>query len=194
MPDTADRDDYNDLIQELASMKKDKDTLLKAVRTQAAKAAAAEHLGKEHVEVFAHQFERYLSASIGDDGTVVLRVTDAAGRGRTRLNPTTLKSEAITVAHLAEEFRERFAHVISPRADQDKGEKKKPPAENLTERMRAEKERDRIAAAAPFTAAERDSYRRRNPWMKATFNLTDQMRVAKKDLTFAAELEQQAGS
>jgi hypothetical protein len=134
-----------------------------------------------------------LRADVHPDGVVEVRVVGDDGRTRF-IARNGSAPRPLTPDEALSELRQRYANVFDAsdsdgsRGATDTGQ----PGRNLTDAMATERKRLDTAAGAPLTVAERQTAAAMNPWSTATFNLTEQMRLIRRDPLFAESLKRRA--
>lgn len=182
------------LAADLTALRRDHDNLLAFAGRAIAEAVVARRLGPEHVKLFAPTLEKRIRLQFTPKGDVDVWVMLENGRYDFRADNTGKVLRA-TLDDLADDFAKEFADVLKgTEAVGDKPIEDKPTERNLTAEMVEIRRRQREAAAAPLTEQERASARSRNPFARETFNLTEQMRLKRKDSNFAIELERAAAA
>lgn len=182
-------DDAGDLLEQLAKTRAEGDALRRALIEHAGALAAAQHLGDA---AYGPIMATSLAIEVDDKGRVAVKVTDPAGRARTKFDSATRRFAAVTVADLAAELKARWPQLAKQEQSAPTDDKASDP-QNLTELMRAQREQERKATTAPLSESERSSARSRNPWRQGPmFNLTEQMKLERRDSGFAAILKEAA--
>jgi hypothetical protein len=186
--DSIDNDDRDDLVARLADARRDREALVEALREQMARAISAVNFGTHH-EVFWPQVMRRIDVRLVD-GAVAVKVVDETGKARIQLNSVTARFEPVGIDALAQEIRERWGSIFGAADNATSGDDqaKPKPTPNLTQEMKREKERERAEANRPLSETERNDWRLRNPWRAQTWNLTEQMRLLKRDPALADQL------
>jgi len=180
--------DAADLLEQLAQTRAERDALRRALVEHAGALAAAQHLGDA---AYGPIVAASLAVEVDDKSRVTVKITDAAGRARTKFDTNTRKFAAFTAADLAAEITARWPQLAKNEKPAPTDDKAGDPP-NLTEQMRRERAAQRVASAK-LSDAERAAAQARNPWSVPTFNLTEQMRVQRLNPALAEQLQHAAG-
>lgn len=182
MPSTND----DDLIEQLAETRAQVEALKRTLVEHAGALGAAQHFGDA---AYGPLIASSLAVEVSDKGQIKVSVTDAAGRARTKFDSSTCRFAAFTTADLAAEISARWPQLA--RTGKDQIAEDAANDGNLTERMRRHRAAQ-LTAEAKLSDTERTAARLANPWARSTKNLTEQMRIQKRDPTFADELRRTA--
>lgn len=185
-------EDMGELIEENARLKRKNQALRQAVAQERGATLAALGLGSVDL---GPSFAARLAVEVEVDRVDIYTV-DPAGKPRKIFDTNQHQFRALSHAETLAELREKFPRLpwASPEGEPTQTKPAKPATSDdfmvqlKAEAARLAKERDDANTAALARA------RQANPWAPATFNLTEQMRVARLDPKLAAELKSAAGA
>ncbi|HEV2629446.1 MAG TPA: hypothetical protein VGV41_12475 [Pseudolabrys sp.] len=187
-----DHQDQAEALEELGRLRKENGSLRAAVVRERGAALAATYCGDP---AYAPAFAARLTVDIEGDQVRVF-TTDTEGRRVTRFDTASSSFRPLHDDEIAAELKSRFPRLPwRDRADiAIKQDAKDNESDELMRMMRIEGAKltaERAAENSEFLRDVRE--RERNPFRAgASFNLTDQMRVARLDPALAGELKRQA--
>jgi hypothetical protein len=185
-----DHNDAAELLDQNAALRRQHDALTQALINATGASLAAEFLGdRDYGPIFA----RRLGVSFTDKGNVDVHVLSETGRAAKHWDSKINALVPVSFDGLAAELKGKWSTLPwLDKTGDHKPERKPEPKGNLTDSMRAAKaEQDRLAAR-PFSPAETGDARRPRIVLARTFNLTAQMKIARRDRALAIELERAA--